>query len=120
MVKLTDFGLARDRISSSLTSVGQIVGTPRYMSDEQLTGGSVDARSDVYALGCIVHEMVTGQPLFTANELLGLLRQKANWSMQVIEQLAGSVPEDLLELMKQSLSADPQERTLDLEEVASW
>jgi len=119
MVKLTDFGLARDRISSSLTSVGQIVGTPRYMSDEQLTGGSIDARSDVYALGCIVHEMVTGRPLFTANELLGLLRQKASWSMEVIDQLAGSVPEDLLELMKQSLSPDPQERTLDLEEVAN-
>ena len=40
--------------------------------------------------------------------------------MEVIEQLAGSIPEDLLELMKQSLSTDPQERTLDLEEVASW
>jgi hypothetical protein len=64
--------------------------------------------------------MVTGRPLFTANELLGLLRQKASWSMEVIEQLAGSVPDDLLELMKQSLSTDPQERTLDLEEVASW
>jgi CRP-like cAMP-binding protein len=120
MVKLADFGLARDLISSVLTSVGQIVGTPRYMADEQLTGGAIDSRTDVYALGCTVYEMITGHPLFTANDLLSLLRQKATWSMSELDELEASVPADLYQLLQQSLSPDPQERTLDLDLVASW
>jgi CRP-like cAMP-binding protein len=120
VVKLTDFGLARDTISSSLTSVGQIVGTPRYMSEEQLTGGSIDSRTDIYALGCVVYEMLTGQPLFSANDLLGLLRQKISWSMEVLEELGSGVPDDLRQVLEQTLAPDPDERTLDLEQVAGW
>ena len=120
VVKLTDFGLARDAISSSLTSVGHIVGTPRYMSDEQLTGSPVDARTDIYALGCLVYEMLTGQPLFSADNLLGLLRQKTTWSMSVLDELEAGVPDDLRQLLEQSLSSDPEERTLDLDQVIGW
>jgi len=120
VVKLTDFGLARDTISSSLTSVGHIVGTPRYMSDEQLTGGPVDARTDIFALGCLVYEMLTGQPLFSADTFLGLLRQKTAWSMSDLDELEAGVPDDLRQLLEQSLSPDPEQRTLDLDQVTAW
>ncbi|MCC6877638.1 MAG: serine/threonine protein kinase [Sandaracinaceae bacterium] len=68
-VKVCDFGIAKtpNADASQLTLQGTIVGTPRYMSPEQLTGGTVDARSDLYSLGLILYEMLTGSPPFQAN-----------------------------------------------------
>ncbi|HUR94837.1 MAG TPA: serine/threonine-protein kinase, partial [Gemmatimonadales bacterium] len=66
--RVADFGVARALEaagSEQLTSTGLAIGTPAYMSPEQAGGGEVDARSDVYALGCVVHEMLAGEPPFT-------------------------------------------------------
>ncbi len=69
-VKLLDFGVAKltaDRAADApLTAAGQVLGTPAYMSPEQATGGEVDGRADIYALGAILHEMVTGRLPFAA------------------------------------------------------
>jgi serine/threonine-protein kinase len=74
-VKVCDFGIAKrdGRADPSLTLQGTVVGTPQYMSPEQLTGGHVDPRSDVYALGLIVYEMISGARPFTA-------RSPAEWA----------------------------------------
>lgn len=66
-VKVLDFGLAMLRESdfTQFTRVGQILGTPAYMAPEQIQRGVADARSDLYALGCVLHEMLTGEQLFT-------------------------------------------------------
>ena len=81
-VKVMDFGLAKvlrdeDGAPQSLTSTGVVIGTPRYMAPEQVLGKAVDTRTDLYALGCILHEMLTGQPTFTGKDHVDLLVQHA-------------------------------------------
>jgi TolB-like protein len=74
-VKLLDFGLARPQLSATLdidgalTNTGVVMGTPRYMSPEQITGEPVDARSDLFAVGAILFEMLTGRPPFSGRSL---------------------------------------------------
>jgi len=68
-VKILDFGVAKmDRSGTNLTSTGTAVGTPSYMSPEQIQGRAVDFRSDLYALGCMLHDMLTGKPPFVDEE----------------------------------------------------
>ena len=79
---VTDFGIAREftaqAISERLTAAGVVVGTPRYMSPEQAAGDpAIDARADVYALGCITFEMLTGCPPYTGTDLRALQVSRA-------------------------------------------
>ncbi len=77
LAKILDFGIARplDRPTEpkGLTELGIIVGTPAYMAPEQALGDTLDARADLYALGCVTFEMLTGRPPFTAETLQGLV-----------------------------------------------
>jgi serine/threonine protein kinase len=67
--KIMDFGLARMRAADHKTSTGMVLGTPRYMSPEQITGQPVDARSDLFSLGIVLYEMLTGTRLFPGEDL---------------------------------------------------
>lgn len=82
-VTVLDFGIAkamgqRTKIPPSITRSGTVVGTPRYMAPEQVTGKNVDARADLYALGCILHEMATGKPPFEADDAVAMMLQHVN------------------------------------------
>src|SRR5206468_8236353 len=66
-VKVMDFGIARATSSESLTQTATVLGTATYFSPEQAQGEPVDARSDVYSLGCVLYEMLTGRPPFTGD-----------------------------------------------------
>lgn len=74
--KIVDFGIAkRQTVDAKLTQTGEVFGTPLYMSPEQCTGGPVDERSDVYSLGCVMFEALTGEPAFgAANAILTIFR----------------------------------------------
>ncbi|HVF92670.1 MAG TPA: serine/threonine-protein kinase, partial [Blastocatellia bacterium] len=76
-VKLLDFGIAKSNSSPSLTQAGGFIGTLQYLSPEQLKGGYADARSDIWALGILLYEMVTGYMPFEANTI-GELYEKVN------------------------------------------
>ncbi|MBL8849505.1 MAG: protein kinase, partial [Planctomycetaceae bacterium] len=78
-VKIVDFGLARYLTAEDpgTTAFGQIVGTPRYMAPEQLSGERGDERSDLFALGCIAYELLAGKPMFTAGRFSELLLERA-------------------------------------------
>ena len=67
--KIMDFGLARMRVADHKTSTGIVLGTPRYMSPEQITGQPVDHRSDIFSLGIVVWEVLTGKRLFAGTEI---------------------------------------------------
>lgn len=73
VVKLTDFGVARDTEASDLTTTGMIIGTPFYMSPEQAGGGKVGFQSDIFSLGIVLYEMVTGKKPFYAEENQGII-----------------------------------------------
>ena len=80
LVKITDFGIARMRTNDVKTMTGMILGSPKYMSPEQVAGKRADHRSDLFSLGVVLHEMLTGQPPFQADTVHGLMYQTLNSS----------------------------------------
>jgi serine/threonine protein kinase len=130
-VKVLDFGLAkltsRDQERQSLTSVGDIFGTPFYMSPEQCSGDKIDSRSDVYSVGCTLFQCLTGRPPFTGHLPVAVVICHQEADPPSLEAAAGAkiVPEAMEVVMAKLLRKNPVERyqTLlelrqDLEKVA--
>jgi serine/threonine protein kinase/HAMP domain-containing protein len=116
--KLLDFGIARIEILGEAraerevcrTVVGQIMGTPRYMSPEQAMGLPVDHRSDLFSLGSVIYEMTVGKPAFPANGLASLAIQIAQGSPIPIEQAVTDCPRGLRFVIAKLLAKKPADR----------
>jgi serine/threonine protein kinase len=125
--KLIDFGLAKmapttpddHRTSSSLTQTGQLVGTPQYMSPEQIAGKHVDPRSDIYALGCLIYEMLTGRPPFTGDDDFQVLYKQVNHPIEPVRRLAPETPPALEVVVMRTLAKRPEDRFGTMPELAS-
>jgi len=112
---VTDFGLARDtELRSSLTSEGQILGTPSYMAPEQFSGEPASPATDVYALGVMAYEALAGRPPFEGDSLVALLHSV---SREPPPPLPRSAPAPLAALVLRALSKDPSQRPPD---GAAW
>ncbi len=118
-VLLIDFGLSRSAQSMALTQWGEILGTPGYMPPEQLIGTPVTETADLYSLGCVTYEMLTGRPLFETNDEMDLLHEKLRLPPQV-KQLAGRVSPGMYSLLCGSLAVNSDDRVLKLESIANW
>jgi serine/threonine protein kinase len=121
VVKLIDFGIvavaAGEQLGSfteQLTATGKIIGTPRYMSPEQLLGAKLDARSDLYALGLIAYELLAGQPAFEASE-----PRRLAWLHAVAPPppLPDGVPDELARVVTALLAKTPERRPATAEQV---
>lgn len=121
-VKLSDFGLARCSVSdaSVLTEFGQIIGTPRYMAPEQLAGERGDTQSDLYALGAMTYELLTGRPVFRAQRFPDLVRERASWSFPHRSEFPANLDERLFVLMRDCLAEAPEARRIDWDDVTAW
>ncbi len=108
-VKVTDFGIARIT-ASSRTKTGVILGTPSYMSPEQLAGKKVDGRSDLYSLGVTMYEMLTGRQPFTGESMAALMYQIANMPHPEIAALRPDVPPCACAVVDTLLAKDPSKR----------
>jgi len=120
--KLVDFGLARSAEikHADLTAFGQIMGTPRYMAPEQLNGERGDARSDVFSLGCMIYELLSGRPLFQSITWRDLLRERTNWSLPKLEGIWVELDSEMYEFLVASLADDPQHRPGNLSPLVAW
>jgi serine/threonine-protein kinase len=111
-VKIADFGIALDGSARALTQTGYSVGTPRYMSPEQLYGERVDERSDLFALGVVLYEMCTGMPPFDEDDEVesGLIRRIEAERFLSPRSLNPRVPRALSRIVTRCLRAKPKQR----------
>jgi serine/threonine-protein kinase len=109
-VVLTDFGIARIVGATQYTATGAVVGTPAYLSPEQGKGERGDERSDIYALGVVLYEMVTGQVPFDADTPLAVIFQHISDPLPLPRQLNPDVPEPVERVILQALAKEPDER----------
>jgi serine/threonine-protein kinase len=107
--KISDFGIAKLTQSSGLTEVGAVLGSPPYMSPEQCSGGAVDARADVYALGITLYELLSGKVPFEGDTASVLTRQIVE-SPIALSQLRADIPENLERVVHQMLAKKPEDR----------
>jgi hypothetical protein len=109
-VTLTDFGVARAAQESRLTSTGSLVGTPQYMSPEHAQGEEVDFRSDIYSLGVVAYELLTGRTPFGATTPHAVLHQLIYDPPPPIHKLRPDLPPPLEQVMATVLAKDPANR----------
>jgi eukaryotic-like serine/threonine-protein kinase len=119
-VKVLDFGIAKViGASRVLTQVGQVFGTPHYMSPEQCAGSEVDHRTDIYAVGVILYQMATGQLPFDAPNVLGILQKQMHQQPTPPEELApdADIPPGLSDVILRCLEKDPDDRYASMDEL---
>ncbi len=110
-VKILDFGLAKLWAAEPETShAGMLIGTPRYMAPEQIAGGAVDPRTDLFSLGCVLYRMATGRAPFGGSDLLAVLRALACEEPLPLRTLNPQVPQALSDLVDKLLSKSPDDR----------
>jgi len=106
---LADFGIAKIAGGANLTGTA-LVGTPAYMAPEQAHGDRVDARTDVYALGVVAFEMITGRKMYTTDNPLEILLKIVNDPSPSLYEFVENIPEDLDVVIQTALAKDPEDR----------
>jgi serine/threonine protein kinase len=109
-VKIMDFGIARVESMSTLTQSGMFMGTPRYLSPEMAIGVGADIRSDLYALGLLTYEMLSGSPPFDADNPWAVLRLQVEAQPEPLRQVRPEVPSWLEAIIVRAIAKDPAQR----------
>jgi serine/threonine-protein kinase len=109
-VKIGDFGIASVASDVTVTRAGEVFGSAPYVSPEQVTGDPVDARADLYSLGCVMFEMATGRPPFIGDEPAALAYQHAHTTPERADAVVPQVPAALASTIDRLLAKDPADR----------
>jgi hypothetical protein len=120
-VLVTDFGIAKAAqaaTTAQLTTEGMIIGTPQYMSPEQAAGDAVDGRSDIYSLGIVLYQMLSGGPPFDGDSSAKIIARQLTEVPRDIRELRSDVTPDLGAVLSRMLAKDPSERFQSAAEVS--
>ena len=112
VVKVMDFGIARamDDIGATMTSTWNVVGTAQYLSPEQATGETSDLRSDIYSVGCLLYELVTGQPPFTGDTPVAIAYQHVSSDFVLPSSINPELDENIDKIITVALAKNPSDR----------
>ncbi len=121
---VADFGVGKALVAAgpehaTVTQAGMMVGTPAYLSPEQAAGDALDGRSDLFALGCVLHEMLTGAPAFAGPTLQAVIAKRFMYSPPPVTDARPEVPPALAEVTRRLLEREPAARFATGAEVAS-
>ncbi|TSA20049.1 MAG: serine/threonine-protein kinase [Actinomycetales bacterium] len=111
-VKVMDFGIARamDDIGATMTSTWNVVGTAQYLSPEQATGEACDLRSDIYSVGCLLYELVTGRPPFTGDTPVAIAYQHVSSDFPIPSAVNPELDENIDKIITVALAKNPGDR----------
>ena len=118
LVKITDFGIARMRVNEVKTMTGMILGSPKYMSPEQVSGKRADTRSDLFSLGVVLYEMLTGTSPFIADNIHGVMYQTMNFNPPAPKTLNPELPDVLNFIVAKALAKNLDDRYLKAKDFA--
>jgi serine/threonine-protein kinase len=112
--KVTDFGIARSLESDGLTKTGRVLGTTDYVAPEQAMGHGVDSRSDIYSLGVLLYEMLTGEVPFRAETVVGVAMKHVNEQMPDVQARRPEISSALAAVVERSTTKDTRSRYPDM------
>jgi predicted Ser/Thr protein kinase/tetratricopeptide (TPR) repeat protein len=119
LVKIMDFGLAKVS-GSDMTATGTVMGTPHYMAPEQVRGLKTDARSDVFAVGCVFYELLSGRKPFDAESMHAVLFKVIQEEPPPLAEIAPGTPAPLVQVVEKALAKNPDERFANAGEMLEW
>ena len=117
--KVTDFGIARGEDLATITATGMMLGTPYYMSPEQAKGERADARSDIYSLGCLAYQLLTGRLPFRSTTPYAIIRAHVEDPPPPIRGVRADIPEPVAEVIHRALEKAPAARFQTMAEFAA-
>ncbi len=119
LLKIVDFGVAAAQREgdTQLTKTGYVIGSPKYMAPEQILGKKVDERADIYALGVILYEMVTGVPPYSRGDHMSVMYQHVQGKARPPHEINPALPAGLSELVVKSMAVDKTKRFQSMDEL---
>ena len=119
LLKIVDFGVAAAQRESEtqLTRTGYVIGSPKYMAPEQILGKRVDERADIYALGVILYEMLTGTPPYSRGDHMSVMYQHVQGKARPAQELNGSLPAGLSDAVMHTMAVDKAKRFQSMDDV---
>jgi serine/threonine protein kinase len=119
LLKIVDFGVAAAQREgdTQLTKTGYVIGSPKYMAPEQILGKKVDERADIYAVGVILYEMITGVPPYSRGDHMSVMYQHVQGKARQPKEINAALPEGLGELVMKAMSVDKAKRFQTMEEM---
>jgi serine/threonine-protein kinase len=118
LLKIVDFGVAAAHREgdTQLTKTGYVIGSPKYMAPEQILGKKVDERADIYALGVMLYETVTGVPPYSRGDHMSVMYQHVQGKARVAQELNPALPPGLSDLVMKSMAVDKNKRHQSMDE----